>query len=130
MIVLAILVMFVLDAIWICLNKPRYAALVSSVQIKKMRVRIVPTIIAYLAMVIGLVFIIIPNAKKELKLNGNTAIMVALKCGGLFGFVVYTIYNATNYAIFDGYLLRIAIMDTLWGTLLFSIVTWVAIFSK
>lgn len=124
MILLAILVMLILDAIWITINKPRYDALVASVQKKKMTVRIIPAIIAYLAMVIGLVFIIIPNAKKD---KNGSAVIRALKYGGLFGLVVYAIYNATNYAIFNGYLLPVAIMDTLWGTFLFFVVTWVGI---
>ena len=133
MIIVAVLAMLVLDAIWIGINKPRYDALVASVQKKKMVVRIIPAIIAYLAMVIGLVFIIIPNAKRELRAGGgrgSSAVitaLTALKYGGLFGFVVYTIYNATNYAIFDGYLLPVAIMDTIWGTFLFFVVTWIGI---
>ena len=132
MIIAAVIAMLVLDAIWIGLNKPRYDALVASVQKKKMVVRIIPAIIAYLAMVIGLVFIIIPNAKKELRAGGGRGssrevLLTALKHGGLFGFVVYAIYNATNYAIFDGYLLPVAIMDTIWGTFLFFVVTWIGI---
>ena len=125
MIVLAVVALLVLDALWIFVNKPRYAALVASVQKKEMVVRIAPAIIAYLAMVIGLVFIIIPIAKKEAKEIGKG--IAALKYGALFGFVVYAIYNATNYAIFDGYLLPVAIMDTLWGTFLFFIVTLIGI---
>ena len=132
MIIVAVIAMLILDAIWIGLNKPRYDALVASVQKKKMVVRIIPAIIAYLAMVVGLVFIIIPNAKKELAASGGRGnvrevIVTALKHGGLFGFVVYAIYNATNYAIFDGYLLPVAIMDTIWGTFLFFVVTWIGI---
>jgi len=129
MIIVAVIAMLLLDAVWIGINKPRYDALVASVQKKKMVVRIIPAIIAYLAMVIGLVFIIIPNAKRELAMGGRkgNTIITALKHGGLFGFVVYTIYNATNYAIFDGYLLPVAIMDTIWGTFLFFIVTWIGL---
>lgn len=130
MIIVAVIAMLVLDAIWIGINKPRYDALVASVQKKKMVVRIIPAIIAYLAMVVGLVFIIIPNAKRELRAGGgrgSSAVVTALKYGGLFGFVVYAIYNATNYAIFDGYLLPVAIMDTIWGTFLFFVVTLIGI---
>lgn len=35
--------------------------------------------------------------------------------GALFGFIVYGVYNATNYAILTEYDLRTATIDTAWG---------------
>jgi uncharacterized membrane protein len=37
----------------------------------------------------------------------------------LYGLCIYTVYDMTNYAIFSGYDLKIAIMDMIWGALLF-----------
>ena len=37
----------------------------------------------------------------------------------LYGLCIYTVYDMTNYAIFSGYDLKIAIMDMIWGTFLF-----------
>jgi len=37
----------------------------------------------------------------------------------LYGLCIYTVYDMTNYAIFSGYDLKIAVMDMIWGALLF-----------
>ena len=37
----------------------------------------------------------------------------------LYGLCIYTVYDMTNYAIFSGYDLKIAVMDMIWGTFLF-----------
>lgn len=37
----------------------------------------------------------------------------------LYGLCIYTVYDMTNYAIFSGYDIKIAIMDMIWGALLF-----------
>ena len=38
---------------------------------------------------------------------------------GLYGLSVYTVYEMTNYAIFRDYDLKIALMDMVWGSVLF-----------
>ena len=42
-------------------------------------------------------------------------IKISATYGALIGFVVYGVYNGTNYAINLNYPLSIAIIDTLWG---------------
>jgi uncharacterized membrane protein len=39
----------------------------------------------------------------------------------LFGFLIYGIYDATNYATLTNYNLGIATVDTLWGGVLFAL---------
>ncbi len=121
---ISIITLIILDYLWIFINQKRYAKWVKNVQNSPMKVKIVPAVIAYIAMIIGLVFIIIPNAKRDTISNN---FVKALKHGALFGFIVYAIYNATNYAIFDNYSLNMAIIDTCWGTTVFFIVTWIAL---
>lgn len=121
---ISIIALIILDFLWIFINKNRYANWFKNVQHSPMKVKLIPAVIAYIVMIIGLVFIIIPNAKRD-RLNNN--IIKALKHGALFGFVVYAIYNATNYAIFNNYSLNMAIIDTCWGTTVFFIVTLIAL---
>ena len=47
----------------------------------------------------------------------------ALVTGALFGFVMYAFYDFTNYATLHGFPLKLALIDTLWGTFLFAIVS-------
>lgn len=38
--------------------------------------------------------------------------------GSLMGFVIYSVYNGTNYTTLDKYKLSTAMVDTIWGTCL------------
>lgn len=117
--------MLVADIIWITSNKSKYASLVQGVQHKPMTVKTRSAIIAYAAMVIGLVFFAIPAAKADPSPN---KFYKAVKYGALFGFVVYAIYNATNHAIFQDYSVKVAILDTIWGTTVYFLSTLLALF--
>jgi uncharacterized membrane protein len=75
-------------------------------------------------MYIGLLFIVFPLVDAS---NNKNKLWVAVKFGGLFGLVVYGIFNATNYAIFKGYNPWIAFQDTLWGTFVYSFVVYVTL---
>jgi uncharacterized membrane protein len=44
----------------------------------------------------------------------------------LLGFCVYGIYEGTNRVIFKNWPVTFAVMDTLWGGILFALTTWVS----
>lgn len=112
---LAILCMILLDFIWLSLMSNRYDKMVRKVQGKPLKMNIIGAIIAYAAMIIGFIYIVLPLARKY-----------GYWYGALFGFIVYAIYNGTNYAIFEDYDWRIALIDTTWGTFLFGVITYIA----
>ena len=123
MILLAIVLMLVLDILWISANNRLYSKMVLKVQKSQLRAKKAWAVLAYLAMVVGLVFIVLPQAKSA----KGSMVWRALRYGGLFGLVLYTVYNATNLAIFSNYDVMTAAVDTLWGTFLFFIVTLFAL---
>jgi uncharacterized membrane protein len=51
----------------------------------------------------------------------------ALVMGALFGFVAYATYDLTNLATLKGFTVRIAMIDMLWGTVLSSSVSTIAV---
>lgn len=125
-IVVPCIVMLVLDAVWLIMNKQIYSKLVSRVQKgTPMTMRLSYGIFAYALMIIGFIFIILPNALKD---NNGELVQRALRHGALFGFVVYGIYNTTNLAIYKDYDPQVAIIDTLWGTLLFFFITVISLY--
>jgi len=69
--------------------------------------------ITYLLLALIIYFFIIKQ-----KLNITYAIIL--------GFLVYGIYNGTNLATINLYNTKIAILDSLWGGLLFGIVTFIS----
>lgn len=125
MIIVGIIVLLILDFIWINLTKNMYNKLVQGVQSgKPIKVNIVGAFIAYTLMIIAFVFLIYPIASQNTK---HSVLIKSLKYGALFGFVAYGIYNATNYAIFTNYNHITAIIDTLWGTFVFFIATYISL---
>lgn len=123
--ILPVVFMLLADLIWISINKAKYANLVQAVQHKPMQVKIQGAVIAYATMILGLVLFVIPAAKSDRYPN---KVVKAAKYGASFGFVVYVIYNATNYAIFQGYSVSTAILDTIWGTTVYFLSTLVALY--
>jgi len=126
MLVAGIVTILVLDFIWISLNSNIYRKLVYDVQKSALSLNYIGAIISYTAMIIGFAFIVMPLANQD---TINTNIMKAMKYGALFGFITYTIYNATNYAVFKNYSPLTACIDTLWGTFVYFIATLVALHS-
>ena len=66
---------------------------------------------------------------------GSTTLLFSLKennrwkiflIGFLYGFVVYGVYNGTNYATIEKYKVRTAIIDTLWGSIAGGIIATIA----
>jgi len=47
----------------------------------------------------------------------------AFLVGALSGFIVYGVYNFTNYSTLTHYTLKLAVLDTLWGTFAFGVVS-------
>jgi len=121
--IVAITLLLILDLIWIKTNKNMYNTLVKQVTGKPLRLNPIGALIAYPLMIIALVFIVLRNAK----LDNGTPLYLAIKHGGLLGLVVYGVFNATNVAMFQGYDIKVAVMDTLWGTFVYTLVTYVAL---
>ena len=77
------------------------------------RLKIISVLICYLIMAFGLYYF---SVKEKNILNAL-----------ILGFIIYGIYNTTNYATINKYSLNVAIIDTLWGPTLFTIVSYLAI---
>jgi uncharacterized membrane protein len=72
--------------------------------------KLLAAIIAYLLLAYAIYYFIIKN-----NLTKNDAF--------LLGIIIYGIYNATNYFTINKYSIEVAIKDTIWGGLLFFLVT-------
>ena len=49
----------------------------------------------------------------------------ALTYGALFGLVAYATYDLTNLAVMQGFTLKIALVDMVWGSVLSGTVAWI-----
>ncbi len=73
--------------------------------------KIVSAIICYLIMGFGIYYF---SVKEKNLINAL-----------ILGFVVYGVYNTTNLATMNKYSLKVSIIDTLWGTVLFTLVSYI-----
>lgn len=115
--VIAIPVMALIDYIWLAQIAKRFylTALAPLIRVENgsLVVNLGGAAVVYLVGIVGLILFVDPAHKTPLQ---------ALMSGALFGFVTYAFYDFTNYATLHGFPLKLAIVDTLWGTLLFALV--------
>ena len=110
-IVIFSLIMIVIDYYWINnVMKKLYKPFLQAMNIK-VNMRLAFAVIAYLLMVCGYIFFI-NNSKDEYK---NSI---------LLGGIIFGVYGFTLGALFNGYSLQLALTETLWGALLYSVTTF------
>jgi uncharacterized membrane protein len=83
---------------------------IAAVQRVSLQFRLSGAILCYLLLILGLYYFIILPKK---------SVMDAF----LFGIVIYGVYETTNYTLLKKWKPEIVVIDTLWGGVLFAIVT-------
>ena len=99
------------------IGKPVFDKTVAAIQNSPLVVNMASAIFTYILMAVLLNYFIISTNKSPFD-------------AFILGFCTYGIFDFTNMAIFKKYNLRTAITDTLWGAILFFIVTWITYYVK
>ena len=105
-----LVIMLLLDSVYLYFTKSIFGELVAKIQRTAMQLRIEGAIIVYILLAIGLYYFIVKPGLSAWE-------------AGLLGLVIYGTFDFTNYAMLKNYDLKIAIMDTVWGSLLFALTT-------
>jgi uncharacterized membrane protein len=100
---LASFLLLIIDIPWLLLQGSAYQSVVSSIQGSPLRLRAWAAIPVYLAL-------------GYLLLQQYSVLSAAIA-----GSCIYAVYDFTTLAIFDKYPLHIAVLDTLWGGILFGL---------
>ena len=101
---LIILLFIAVDSIWLIGGSSLSSRMVQDIQGSPITIRFLPAVIVYVALAY---LVSIPKTSKE---------------AFLLGLSTYAIYDFTNYAILKKYSLQFALMDTIWGGILMTIV--------
>ena len=120
-IVLSIVLFLVLDALFIGAMMKNWQSLLLRVQGEKLEVKMLSAIGAYIVMVLAWVYFVY----KPYLVHKN--IWTAVKTGAVLGFVIYGIFELTNHAIIKKWDFSFVIMDTVWGSVLYALVTYFAL---
>jgi len=105
-----LVIMLLLDSVYLYFTKSIFGVLVAKIQRTAMQFRIEGAIIVYLLLAFGLYYFIVKPGLSPWE-------------AGLLGLVIYGTFDFTNYAMFKNYDLKTAIMDTVWGSVLFALTT-------
>ena len=112
---LSSIVLIVLDIVWIqVFMSNEYAKLVPKIQGSILKTNFISAGLAYFLMLIGLWYLVLPRFDKD-----RITVQDCLKYGFLFGIVVYGVYDFTCGAVFENWDFKLAIVDILWGGLVY-----------
>lgn len=127
--IISVVVLYlVIDVVYVKFVSQRIALpVITAVQGGKMpRFNFVAAVVTYLILVVGFVFLVPPRVKMIGKIkNSWERIKKSLMVGGMLGFVIYGTFNGTNMSIFENYTLKMAVTDTIWGTFVFTLITFI-----
>ena len=115
--------MGLLDSVYLGTTKDSWNRLLVKVQGSEMKVRPVSTLLVYVSMLFGLTVFVLKDFKR-----GDSIKQAAVRAG-LLGFVIFSVYELTNYAIIKNWEISYVFMDSIWGTILFSMTTALTLFS-
>jgi uncharacterized membrane protein len=121
MILVLVVTMLVLDAAWLALRSSASSAMIAALQGSALRLRWIPTVLVYAVMAAGVYWFAV---------RSSDTWKDAAVSGAALGFVVYGVYDLTNYATLARYPLDYALADWLWGTFLFATTAAVAVAAK
>ena len=124
--VAAILLSF-MDFIWISSNFKMYNKTVKDIQGFEPKINVKYALIAYTFMILSLFYVAIPFTTNYINKNDEPGdkFYKSVLYGGSVGLSIYGIYNFTCMSFFEKYPLSTAIIDTVWGTFLYSFVVFV-----
>lgn len=124
-IIISVVLIF-LDFMWISFNMTAYSNTILKIQKSALEPRIEHTLIAYIIILFSVIYVAIPFTVQNIKKGEaiENKLLKSLMYGGAVGFSIYGIYNFTSLAIYKDMGVSVGIMDTLWGTTLYTLTTF------
>lgn len=119
-----IVLFVILDLTYVSIVAPKYSFMVSQIQQSPFNLHFTSAILSYIVLTMSLLFVVFPYATLR-KSTDNSVLKTAFLSGFLIGFAIYGVFNTTNVALFKGYSIPLAVIDTLWGATLFFAITLV-----
>jgi len=102
----------IIDFIYLQTIKNYFTKQITQVQGSPLKVNLLGVALCYIFLIFGLNYFIIKSKKSVYE-------------AFIFGIIIYGVYETTNYALFSKWSILTVIMDTLWGGILFAIVTFI-----
>jgi len=108
---LTAIIFVILDGLYINFFKDYFNRQIKSVQGSDIQINIIASGIVYIFLIFGLSYFIIQKNR-------------SVKDAFILGLVIYAVYDFTNVALLKNWKVSTAILDTLWGGILFGSTTF------
>ena len=119
--VLFSIIMLVLDAVYLNIIAGEFGKMIGKIQGSKMELNVGAAAVVYIALVSAWYTFIYPDiGKRDLK--------YVLCRAFVLGVCIYATYDFTNLALIKDYRLDLALMDSVWGGLLYATSTYLYVF--
>lgn len=109
-ILISAIIMLALDFVYLGFFKKYFQSVFKNIQGEKINLRITGAITCYVIMLIGINYFIISKQAN-------------LKDAFFLGFLIYLVYDSTNYATFTKWPFKMLVLDSIWGGILFTLTT-------
>jgi uncharacterized membrane protein len=107
---LSAIIFVVLDGLYLNLIKDYFNKQIKAIQGTDIKINIIAAGITYVFLIFGINYFIIQKNK-------------SVKDAALLGLVIYAVYEFTNLSLFNNWYYLTALIDSLWGAVLFGLTT-------
>ena len=118
-IIVSAVVLVGVDFFYLSSTSKFFNNIVKNIQGKEIQFKMLGAVICYVFLVLGLNYFVLLDRKLGKKEKIFKAFML--------GLIIYGVFESTNLAIFTNWTLDALLLDTLWGSILFSITTYITI---
>ncbi len=121
--IISTLTLLILDGIWVgTYMSSQYAKQVMTIQKSPLKANMAYAVLSYMLMVVGLNLFVLPRIRK------SHAFTDSLFYGGVFGLVLYGVYDLTAAAVLKDWDIKLALIDMAWGSFVFFISAYIGSF--
>jgi uncharacterized membrane protein len=112
----------ILDSIYLTLTKNYYNNLVTKIQKSPLELKIMPAAGAYSIILFSWYYFVFQNIKNQSKKK-------SIIDSAVLGFCMYSLFDFTNMAIFKNWDIKTVIIDSIWGSILYTLTTIIYLIS-
>ena len=122
---ICIITFMIADAPYLFLNYNLYKKKTNSISGKDYTKRYYSAVVVYLALALGIYVLVLPRIRSSNSASWKDRLQDSIMYGGAFGLASYATFDFTMHFMFEKWDLGVSIMDSLWGGVLCSIVTFI-----
>ncbi len=105
------IIFFLIDSVFLSIISKKYGEMIKKIQNKPMKVRILSAVVCYALLIFSLNYFILSNDENQ-------------ELRALFlGWTIYGVYDSTAYALIEDWDIKMALIDGVWGGILFYLST-------